>query len=79
MTEKEIIETKILIANIIGVPSDNVSYINADSYNIKNWFFVSGDSYNTVLFFSDKPSEDDIREEIKYFDEVTEEWENEEI
>lgn len=75
MTEREVIETRICIANILGVAPDTVSYFHTEYYNKPHWFFLESEKFNTLLFFSEKPTRDEIREEIKYCEDIISEME----
>ena len=81
MTNIEILETRILIADIIGSPPDDVEHIYAKGFSKPHWFFAEhkkNPEYNTLLFFSDKPCEHDIFREIDRLDDVIDEWDGEE-
>jgi hypothetical protein len=79
LTSKEILETRINIASIIKVPPDNVRFMYAKGYSKPYWFFSEDEKYNTILFFSEKPLDFEIIEEIKYMEEVAKEWDEEDI
>ena len=74
MTSREILETRIKIAITLNIPPDDVIFIHAELYSEPYWFVVETKKYNTILFFSEKPSIDKILKEIIHTEEVIDEW-----